>query len=813
MKKMLYFILFLVALCGCMKNTEFIQKDTVENNTEFIADLNEELKNDIPLTADNIPITRAAAAKMIALAFNDSVTVAKTDFEIEFTDVSEKMWYAPYINIVYIQGYMSGTGKEFLPEEPLTVNQAQLLLDKINPNNKIKIKITEQISDKPISYELWLNLYMQTLEAMEEKSVKKEEITVLCTPANDSECQQWSLISDKGTYRFDGIMLDAYIDCKIEVYTKDGDILAFSKLLETEPVITGVYLQKYDKNYVDIFVNGAKRTYTTKENMVLDTSIFTSPIIDLRINQGNIVEIRAIDDKISNEIILRADEEYIELKSGKKEVFEDIKFYSNIDGKLRAKNIKNFIVGTDIGQYYLKDGKICAAVITKDYEPRKIRVAIGNTGFSSLIHDEIKLKSNGEYIVKYGDKEKKIKSGETLNINAENDKEYFENADRIYLYSENINSRLELESIKRGQGIPNYRGVIEIAKQQEGYSIVNELPLEEYLYHVVPSEMPASYGIEAAKVQAVTARSYAYNQIFSNKYYKYGANVDDSTQSQVYNNTLESKTSTQAVDDTRGKVLSYNGAVISANFFSTSAGVTANSGEVWMNTDTKEFPNSTPKYLQSQSQYISGDYGDLSKEENAERFFKSTDIESYDNQFSWFRWNVCMSAKQLSNSINSIIKSRYEANKWAIKTLVDGVYRSREIEGIGILKDIEIVKRGEGGNIMEIILVGSEHTVKVLTEYNVRVLLKPADINGKIILNLNNGSSITNYSLMPSAFFTIDKVFKENGELESITFYGGGNGHGVGMSQNGVKTMSDMGMSYDKILEHYYSGTKIGNIY
>ena len=56
--------------------------------------------------------------------------------------------------------------------------------------------------------------------------------------------------------------------------------------------------------------------------------------------------------------------------------------------------------------------------------------------------------------------------------------------------------------------------------------LVNELPLEEYLYAVVPSEMPASYELEALKAQAVCARSYAYNQTQGLSYPEYNAHVD-----------------------------------------------------------------------------------------------------------------------------------------------------------------------------------------------------------------------------------------------------------------------------------------------
>jgi hypothetical protein len=59
--------------------------------------------------------------------------------------------------------------------------------------------------------------------------------------------------------------------------------------------------------------------------------------------------------------------------------------------------------------------------------------------------------------------------------------------------------------------------------------IINELPLEEYLYSVVPSEMPWNYNYEALKAQAICARSFAYKHVMSNSYSEFGAHVDDST--------------------------------------------------------------------------------------------------------------------------------------------------------------------------------------------------------------------------------------------------------------------------------------------
>ena len=104
--------------------------------------------------------------------------------------------------------------------------------------------------------------------------------------------------------------------------------------------------------------------------------------------------------------------------------------------------------------------------------------------------------------------------------------------------------------------------------------LVNELPLEEYLYAVVPSEMPASYELEALKAQAVCARSYAYNQTQGLSYPEYNAHVDDSTSFQVYGNSKEQESAVRAVDETRGQKLWYQNQVVTAYYYSTSCGKT-----------------------------------------------------------------------------------------------------------------------------------------------------------------------------------------------------------------------------------------------
>src|SRR5207245_8668173 len=106
---------------------------------------------------------------------------------------------------------------------------------------------------------------------------------------------------------------------------------------------------------------------------------------------------------------------------------------------------------------------------------------------------------------------------------------------------------------------------------------INVVGLEQYLYGVVPSEMPFTWLPEALKAQAVAARSYALATRRTGAFGLYPA-----TRSQVHLGIEHEKPSTNAaVDATAGQVVLYQGEVAKTFFFSTSGGRTASSEDVW----------------------------------------------------------------------------------------------------------------------------------------------------------------------------------------------------------------------------------------
>ena len=136
---------------------------------------------------------------------------------------------------------------------------------------------------------------------------------------------------------------------------------------------------------------------------------------------------------------------------------------------------------------------------------------------------------------------------------------------------------------------------VEVAVYRTALNEIQELQLESYLVGVVAAEMPADFEKEALKAQALTARTYIVNQLIQNNRMGLpdGADVSDSEMHQVYKNDQELKASwgsdyswkinkiTEAVQETSGQILTYDGNPITATFFSTSNGYTENSEDYW----------------------------------------------------------------------------------------------------------------------------------------------------------------------------------------------------------------------------------------
>lgn len=353
-----------------------------------------------------------------------------------------------------------------------------------------------------------------------------------------------------------------------------------------------------------------------------------------------------------------------------------------------------------------------------------------------------------------------------------------------------------------------YRGCLRFAVNGTVMTAVNVVDLEEYLYGVIPAEMPASYGEEALKAQTLAARTYAMTKLNAHK--GSGYELCDTINCQVYKGYSGENSKTNAiVDETEGEIICYNGTPIEAVFSASTGGYTENSENVW---------NSVVPYLRAVPEV--GEYGNNT-------------------------WTKTLTLSQLDSLL------------------------SAKGENIGSAQDIVITKISTGGRVQEMKIVGTSGSV-TLTKENIRTYFSGAcgslpskmfTINGKGgdpssgsrsvqrqatkssstgsltssaaangitaktegTLSAMNGKNLKldglsvsentnsnqNTPVISTGDYQIYDVNISTVENGTFVFEGSGNGHGVGLSQNGAQGMAQQGYSYEEIIKHYYTGVTI----
>ncbi|MEH7389816.1 stage II sporulation protein D [Bacillus sp. JJ1474] len=160
-----------------------------------------------------------------------------------------------------------------------------------------------------------------------------------------------------------------------------------------------------------------------------------------------------------------------------------------------------------------------------------------------------------------------------------------------------LGERLNKEDSKKHTAETSKEPAVEVAVFRMKKKQVDSLPLEDYVVGVVASEMPRAFEKEALKAQALAARTYIVNQMMRENKSELpdGALVTDTVEHQVYKDMDEIRKTfgpdfkwaiekiTEAVKETSGQIIVYEGSPIDASFFSTSNGYTENSEAIWLN--------------------------------------------------------------------------------------------------------------------------------------------------------------------------------------------------------------------------------------
>ncbi|MDF1503097.1 SpoIID/LytB domain-containing protein [Roseisolibacter sp. H3M3-2] len=313
-------------------------------------------------------------------------------------------------------------------------------------------------------------------------------------------------------------------------------------------------------------------------------------------------------------------------------------------------------------------------------------------------------------------------------------------------------------------GPRRYRGELRLHAAEGGVTVVNALPVEEYLRGVVPLELNAFAPAEAAalEAQAVAARSYTYSRLpeflpraqaeaRASHPFDLRATVAD----QVYGGAdAERPASDRAVRATSGLVLRFGGMVVSAPYYSACGGSTAASGEA--------FGGEGQEYLRPVSDRIPG-----------------TDRHWCDPA-PRFRWTRSWEGDDLQG-----VMERY------LRRYASGDAARAAGAPVGTVRGLVVQGHSASGRVASL-AVSTDGGRYVVRSNEIRYVLR--SVGGEIL---------------PSTYFSVDAAVDADGRVSRLTLRGNGNGHGVGMCQWGAIGRARAGHDFRSILRTYYPGTTV----
>ena len=300
-----------------------------------------------------------------------------------------------------------------------------------------------------------------------------------------------------------------------------------------------------------------------------------------------------------------------------------------------------------------------------------------------------------------------------------------------------------------------YRGELWFTPTDSGILVVNRLPVEDYLRGVVPIELGTRQPADRAalEAQAIAARSYAYIRVPADAAIepRSGWHMVATVKNQVYAGLdVEASIVNDAIDNTAGLVIRYNGLLVDAPYYSSCGGRTAAPKESWR--DVREEP-----YLQSVDDTdprTGRPYCDLSPRNH---------------------WTADFDERQLSETVRRAL-------------VATGAGDARP----GTISEMRVEGRTASGRATALVLRTDRGEVTVRNN-EIRNVLR--DARGAIL---------------SSTYFSVDRESRAGGHLSGVSLRGHGNGHGVGMCQWGAIGRSRAGIDARTILRHYYPGTVVG---
>lgn len=293
-----------------------------------------------------------------------------------------------------------------------------------------------------------------------------------------------------------------------------------------------------------------------------------------------------------------------------------------------------------------------------------------------------------------------------------------------------------------------YRGDLRVTADKD-ITLVNVLGIEEYLYGVLPSEIPANSNWDALCAQAIAARTLAFRCIKQQRHPNSDFDVCADVHCQVYQGmSVESASTNKAVDETRGQIILYKSEPIEAIYHSNCGGCLRR--DVF---GRKEY------YAQN-----------FDSDKNSDCAMSAFEEE---NWFTSFPENFCAHS--------------YKSN-----------YRWQRVY------DEEDFLLAFGYQLSDISSITPEEKIACAAYKAVQV----KTLKDKIVIK--GDFNIRNYfDKLRSSAFKVDIKFSPRKKANMVFFWGAGFGHGVGMCQEGAQFMAKNNFTYQEIIKHYYPHTEI----
>ena len=348
-------------------------------------------------------------------------------------------------------------------------------------------------------------------------------------------------------------------------------------------------------------------------------------------------------------------------------------------------------------------------------------------------------------------------------------------------------------------------------------TVVNIVDLETYIKGVVPYEMSSSWPLEALKVQAVCARSYAYINIHSGKHTSYHFDVCNTTDCQAYYGAGTNSSSYQAtertdraVDETAGEYAWYDGQVIEAFYSSSHGGASESVYNVW-GTSLEQYP-----YLCGVEDPYEADMASKNSYSSWTVSYTSSELAQRLENYGYDASSGIESLTLTYSDLGNVIQVRVNYRDGGSDTIRPSSMRSVfDISSIRFTVNGQAASSGSGTTSSSGGGLTANGSTSLDSQGTYTVIsgsgsLSQAGLDGLYAIS-GSGSINPAEDTVSSGGSGTDTPAGTQVTVSgsSYIFQGSGNGHQLGLSQYGAWAMAERGFTYDEIIEFYYPGTYV----